>query len=169
MPEPRFKLVRIPSLKTVENFRRHLQSLNLNLPCDEKIETGANSPLARPLENVRINGKIIGNRIAVQPMEGWDGTIDGGITEEVLRRWTRFGQSGAKLICGGEAMAVRADGRANPRQLIISEEHKTGLIKLRESLVAAHRERYGKTDDLVIGFQLTHSGRYCRPKGALEP
>jgi 2,4-dienoyl-CoA reductase-like NADH-dependent reductase (Old Yellow Enzyme family) len=29
--------------------------------------------------------------------------------------------------------------------------------------VEAHRERYGNTDDLVIGFQLTHSGRFCRP------
>ncbi|HZV35355.1 MAG TPA: NADH:flavin oxidoreductase, partial [Verrucomicrobiae bacterium] len=144
--------------------------LNLNLPCDEKIETGANSPLARPLENVRINGKIIGNRIAVQPMEGWDGTIDGGITDEVLRRWTRFGQSGAKLICGGEAMAVRPDARANPRQLIICEKKKPDLIKLREALVAAHQERHGNTDDLVIGFQLTHSGRFCRPHSkTLEP
>lgn len=163
MSDKRFELVRIPSLKTVENFRRHLASLNLNLPCDEKLETGANAPLARPVANVVINGKSIGNRFAVHPMEGWDGTTDGGITPEVLRRWTRFGESGAKLICGGEAMAVRPDGRANPHQLIITEQHKDGLAKMRETLVAAHQERYGKTDDLVIGFQLTHSGRYCRP------
>ncbi|HWF19293.1 MAG TPA: NADH:flavin oxidoreductase, partial [Verrucomicrobiae bacterium] len=97
MSNARFELVRVPSLKTVENFRRHLASLNLTLPCDEKVETGGRSPLTRPVENVVINGKTIGNRIAVQPMEGWDGTTDGGITEEVLRRWTRFGQSGAKL------------------------------------------------------------------------
>ena len=29
--------------------------------------------------------------------------------------------------------------------------------------LSAHAERYGTTDDLVIGFQLTHSGRFCRP------
>ena len=134
------------------------------------METGNDSPLARPVENAVINGKTIGNRFAVQPMEGWDGTTEGGITGEVSRRWARFGQSGAKMICGGEAMAVRADGRANPNQLIISEENKAGLAKLRETLVAAHQERYGKTDDLVIGFQLTHSGRFCRPNGkTLEP
>jgi 2,4-dienoyl-CoA reductase-like NADH-dependent reductase (Old Yellow Enzyme family) len=34
---------------------------------------------------------------------------------------------------------------------------------LRNALVNAHKERYGRTDDLVIGFQLTHSGRFCRP------
>ena len=96
-------------------------------------------------------------------MEGWDGTTSGGITEDVLRRWQRFGESGAKLIFGGEAMAVRPDGRANPNQLIINEQNKADLAKLRETLVAAHQERCGTTDDLVIGFQLTHSGRFCKP------
>jgi NADPH2 dehydrogenase len=37
--------------------------------------------------------------------------------------------------------------------------------------VKAHQERYGETDDLVIGFQLTHSGRFCKPndKKRMEP
>ncbi|MDQ6631068.1 MAG: NADH:flavin oxidoreductase [Verrucomicrobiota bacterium] len=163
MSELPFKLVRIPSLKTVADFRNHVASLGLEIPCEEKIETGFDSPLAQPVEKSEISGKKIGNRIAIQPMEGWDGTTSGDISDEMLRRWQRFGESGAKLIYGGEAMAVRADGRTNPNQLIISEENKNGISKLRETLIAAHRERYGKTDDLVIGFQLTHSGRFCRP------
>src|SRR5204863_7504604 len=90
---------------------------------------------------------------------------------EVLRRWQRFGESGAKLIYGGEAMAVRPDGRANPNQLIINEQNKADLARLRETLLAAHKERFGNTDDLIIGFQLTHSGRFCKPndKSRLEP
>ncbi len=163
MSEQKFKLVRIPTLKTVADFRLHAASLGVAFPCDDEIQAAATSPLAKPVENVQINGKTIGNRFAIHPMEGWDGTRTGGLTEEVLRRWVRFGQSGAKLICGGEAMAVRPDGRANPNQLIITEENKADLIKLRETLVAAHLEAFGKTDDLVIGFQLTHSGRFCRP------
>lgn len=170
MPEP-LKLVRIPSLKTVADFRAHVASLGIELPCEETIVTGTNSPLAQPLEGLRINGKRIANRFAIQPMEGWDGTTEGGITDDVLRRWQRFGESGAKLIWGGEAMAVRPDGRANPNQLIINEPNKAGLAKLRESLLAAHKERFGNTEDLVIGFQLTHSGRFCKPydKSRLEP
>src|SRR5262249_12490992 len=41
----------------------------------------------------------------------------------------------------------------------------------REALVAAHQERFGRTDDLLVGLQLTHSGRFCRPnrKDRLEP
>ena len=170
MPEP-IKLVRIPSLKTVEDFRRHVAALGIELPCEDTILTGRASPLSQPVAGVTINGKRIGNRWAIQPMEGWDGTSTGGATEEVRRRWRRFGESGAKLICGGEAMAVRPDGRANPNQLIIIERNKKDLAELREILVRAHQERFGNADDLVVGFQLTHSGRFCKPndKQRLEP
>ena len=170
MPEP-FKLVRVPSLKTVDDFRKQLASLGVELPCEDAIVAGETSPLAQPVSQARINGKQIGNRWAIHPMEGWDATTTGGATPEVRRRWQRFGESGAKLIYGGEAMAVRPDGRANPNQLIIVEQNKRDLAEIREELVVAHQERFGKTDDLVIGFQLTHSGRFCKPndKQRLEP
>jgi NADPH2 dehydrogenase len=165
-----FKLTRIPALKSVEDFRRHCASLGVEIPCEDSIVT-ADSPLVRPIANTTVNGKTIGNRYAIQPMEGWDGTTTGGISDDMLRRWARFGESGAKVIYGGEAMAVRADGRANPNQLIINRENAPGIARLRDALLNAHRERYGTTDDLVIGFQLTHSGRFCRPtdKKRLEP
>ena len=171
-PDPApFKLVRVPSLKTVADFRNHVASLGVELPCEDSIATGSASPLAQPVGSVTINGKRIGNRWAIQPMEGWDGTTAGGATDEVRRRWQRFGESGAKMIYGGEAMAVRPDGRANPNQLIIEERNEKELAELREILVRAHQERYGNADDLVIGFQLTHSGRFCKPtdKKRMEP
>ncbi len=163
MHELPFKLVRVPSLKTVEDFRNHCVALGIELPCEDAIAVGANSPLTWPVEHAVINGKGIGNRIALHPMEGWDGTTSGGVTDEMRRRWQRFGESGAKLICGAEAMAVRPDGRANPNQLIIIEQNKAGLAELVGILKKAHAERYGTTDDLVIGFQFTHSGRFCKP------
>jgi len=170
MPEPG-KLVRIPSLKAVEDFRRHVASLGLELPCEDSIVVGSVSPLTRPVQTTTINGKRVGNRWAVQPMEGWDGTTTGGSTDDVRRRWQRFGESGAALIYGGEAMAVRPDGRANPNQLTIIEQNKKDLAELREILVRANKARFGSADDLVIGFQLTHSGRFCRPndKKRMEP
>jgi 2,4-dienoyl-CoA reductase-like NADH-dependent reductase (Old Yellow Enzyme family) len=127
--------------------------------------------MARPAEGLRVNGKTAGNRWAVQPMEGWDANPDGSPSPDVHRRWQRFGASGAKLIFGGEAMAVRPDGRANPNQLVITRENARALTELREDLVRAHKERFGNVDDLVIGFQLTHSGRFCRPtdKKRYEP
>jgi 2,4-dienoyl-CoA reductase-like NADH-dependent reductase (Old Yellow Enzyme family) len=169
-PAP-IKLTRIPSLKSVDDFRNHVASLGIDLPCDDAIVNGTSSPLTQSISGPTINGKHIGNRWAVQPMEGWDGTTTGGATEEVRRRWQRFGESGAKLIFGGEAMAVRPDGRANPNQLIVVEQNKRDLAEIREGLVKAHREHFGQTDDLVIGFQLTHSGRFCKPndKKRMEP
>src|SRR5207247_7455217 len=151
--------------------REHVASLGIELPCEDQIATGSASPLVQPVGQTAINGKKIGNRWAIQPMEGWDGTATGGVTGEVRRRWQRVGESGAKLIYGGEAMAVRPDGRANPNQLIISEQNKRDLAEIREILVKAHQERYGTTDDLLIGFQLTHSGRFCKPndKFRMEP
>ncbi len=170
MAEP-FKLTRIPRLKTPEAFRDHVAILGIDLPCDDTILSSGESPLTTSLDRVSLNGKIAGNRIAIHPMEGWDGTITGGVTEEMQRRWQRFGESGAKLILGGEAMAVRSDGRANPNQLIISDDNQAGIARLVETLQTAHLERYGTTDDLVVGIQLTHSGRFCRPneKNKFEP
>jgi NADPH2 dehydrogenase len=171
MSEESFKLTRIPTLKTVDDFRRRVASLHIELPCEDVILSGNESPLAQSLPGVTINGKAIANRWAIQPMEGWDGTASGGITDEVRRRWQRFGESGASLIYGGEAMAVRPDGRANPNQLIINDENKGDLAELRETLLKAHQNRFGSADHVIVGFQLTHSGRFCRPhdKKQLEP
>jgi 2,4-dienoyl-CoA reductase-like NADH-dependent reductase (Old Yellow Enzyme family) len=129
---------------------------------------GPDSPLRRPL----INGDIkIGNRIAVQPMEGWDASADGNPTESTIRRWQRFGRSGAKLIWGGEAVAVSHDGRANPNQLLAAKHTREGLNTLRTALLEEHRQTTGSDDGLLIGLQLTHSGRYSRPNAheRIEP
>jgi len=151
---------RLKTLKTPDAFRAHLGSLGVALPMDDEVEHGELAPLARPVEG---GGLRAGNRFCILPMEGWDGTADGRPTDLTRRRWQRFGESGAKLIWGGEAVAVRPDGRANPNQLVIAEETVGDLEALRLGLVAAHRERHGQTDDLVVGLQLTHSGRYARP------
>ena len=58
---------------------------------------------------------------------------------------------------------MRHDGRANPHQLVINEQTLGDVAALRDTLVNAHRERYGAADDLLIGVQLTHSGRYSKP------
>jgi 2,4-dienoyl-CoA reductase-like NADH-dependent reductase (Old Yellow Enzyme family) len=98
-------------------------------------------------------------------MEGWDGTADGEPGELTRRRWQHFGESGAKLIWGGEAVAVRHDGRANPNQLLLTDRTQAAIASLREDLVAAHREHHGANADrdLYVGLQLTHSGRFARP------
>lgn len=159
---------KIAQLKTVDDFRRRLDELNLDLPVDDAILSAEEgSPLAQPL---KIGSFTVGNRWCIHPMEGWDANPDGSPSELVLRRWEHFGISGAKLIWGGEAAAVQPDGRANPRQTMAIPETKSGLAALREALVSAHKRCFGTTDDLLIGLQLTHSGRFSRPHAKhLEP
>ena len=159
-------ILRIGSLKDVRGFQDHLQALDLQIPCDLQLLTGAQSPLRRPLERGPFT---IGNRIAVQPMEGWDATPDGAPSENTVRRWQRFGGSGGKLIWGGEAVAVCHEGRANPNQLLASPRTQPGLAHLRTVLVREHILTTGSDDGFVMGLQLTHSGRYCRPNEHTRP
>ncbi len=155
--------IRIPTLKTVDEFRSALVALGLDLPVDEApLSATQASPLAKPLQVGKLR---IGNRWCIHPMEGWDGTPGGQPSEHTLRRWRNFGLSGAKLLWGGEAFAVRPDGRANPRQLCYRPENVASLRDLYTAATTAHLEEFGpgSTDDLVIGLQLTHSGRFCKP------
>jgi NADPH2 dehydrogenase len=153
-------ILRLGAVKDVGRFQEHLQTIGVTIPCDRELLQGAESPLSWPL---RRDGVELGNRIAIQPMEGWDGLADGNPSEHTLRRWRRFGNSGAKLIWGSEAVAVSHEGRANPNQLVIAPHTYAGLAKLRDGLLEAHRETCGAGDAPLVGLQLTHSGRYCRP------
>jgi NADPH2 dehydrogenase len=152
-------ILRLGSVKTVAQFKEHLNARHISIPCDPELVSGAESPLRRPL----VRRITIGNRIAVQPMEGWDGTADGNPTENTMRRWRRFGASGAKLIWGGEAVAVSHEGRANPNQLLAASHTYAKLAQLRTVLVEEHRRTTGSDSGLLIGLQLTHSGRFSRP------
>lgn len=159
---------RIASLRTPEAFGTHLDQSGIPLRFDEALTAPSASPLSRALET---GGVRVGNRFCILPMEGWDGTAEGEPSELTLRRWRHFGVSGAKLIWGGEAVAVRQDGRANPNQLLMSAENMPALACLREALVAAHVERFGPRAeaDLYVGLQLTHSGRFARPSAKERP
>ncbi len=158
----------VGGLRTAADLAAHLRSLGLSLPFDEHVESGAGAPLAMPCA---LGNRTVGNRFAILPMEGWDGTTDGRPTNLTRRRWQRFGLSGAKLIWGGEAVAVRPDGRGNPNQMMILEDTAPDLADLRRLLVQTHEDGFGRSDDLLVGLQLTHSGRKSHPnvKLRLEP
>lgn len=153
-------------LRNVKRFRAYLTANQIELPCDEILLHGPESPLGQELHRDDVH---LGNRFAIHPMEGWDGTTDGRPTELTFRRWRRFGASGAKLIWGGEAVAVCHSGRANPNQLAINKYSLTDLRNLREALVAEQERATGSTAHLLVGLQLTHSGRYSQPNAHKRP
>ncbi|HLQ78584.1 MAG TPA: NADH:flavin oxidoreductase [Terriglobia bacterium] len=147
-------ILHLGSLRDVGAFASHLRKLGIAIPVDLNLLPPAQTPLGLTFKSNRFS---IGNRFAIQPMEGWDGTPDGRPSELTIRRWQNFGRSGAKLIWGGEAVAVCHDGRANPNQLLINGRTRDHLARLRETLIAA------AGSDVVVGLQLTHSGRFSRP------
>lgn len=162
------EIKKIPLLKSPSALRTRIDELQLELPVDDVIQKAPDSPLA---DSLSIGGFKVGNRYCVQPMEGWDATGDGKPTPDLIRRWKRFGESGAKFIWGFEAMAVRHDGRANPNQLVLSAENAPLIRAAAERALETHAKRFGTASDLLWGYQLTHSGRFSRPneKTRLEP
>jgi NADPH2 dehydrogenase len=159
---------RVSKLNTADKFSAHLSSLGVDLAFDTELQSGAESVLGSPLS---VGNRKIGNRFCILPMEGWDGTSEGKPTELTFRRWRNFGISGAKLIWGGEAVAVRQDGRANPNQLLINAANVGEIDRMRQALIESHEADFGDSSDLLVGLQLTHSGRFARPnkKSQLEP
>jgi 2,4-dienoyl-CoA reductase-like NADH-dependent reductase (Old Yellow Enzyme family) len=135
----------VKRLGSADALRGRLAEFDVELPfADPPVVDALAAPLA-------IAGREAPNRFAILPMEGWDGTDDGRPTDLVRRRWARFGTSGAGLVWGGEAFAVRADGRANPHQLCLGPSSGDDLAELRALLAT----------DQVTGLQLTHSGRWA--------
>lgn len=153
---------RLPaSFTDSDAFHERLQEIHPEFHCVDTLQ-GLESPLGKSLT---WQNRSIANRWAIHPMEGWDGTENGLPSEDTLRRWHRFGQSGAGLIWGGEAFAVTPEGRANPNQLHQGShpEAGEGLKQLMAALRSGQSEAGLQSEKSWVGLQLTHSGRWSRP------
>ena len=113
-----------------------------------------------------IKNKKVSNRILYQPMEGCDGNSDGTPGELTIRRYERFARGGAGIIWF-EATAVMEEGKANPRQLSINEKNTDSFKALVEKIKEISLKENGF--EPVIIMQATHSGRYSKPNGRIEP
>jgi NADPH2 dehydrogenase len=114
------------------------------------------TPLFQP---IAVGSRSAGNRWCIHPMEGCDGEPDGRPGELTFRRYVRFGAGGAKIIWG-EACAIVEEGRANPRQIVLNQATRDHFARLVADCRKAHRDANGDDEDLLVGLQLTHSGRY---------
>ncbi len=141
-----------------EAFLAQNEELQTGLPCSEDISVLGNA--------VKLGNKSAHNRLVCQAMEGCDGNADGTPGELTERRYKRLAEGGAGLIWF-EATACREDGRANPRQLWITENNLDAFKKIANDI----RENAIKANGYapLIIMQDTHSGRYSKPQGAPEP
>jgi NADPH2 dehydrogenase len=147
------------SYKTLDELRQATEGIGAACVRFESDPEIVKATLAR---KVTVAGQTVGNSIAIHPMEGCDGTLDGHPDELTFRRYDRFARGGAKLLWF-EATAVVPEGRANVRQLVINKDTAGDLTRLLEHARRAHREEFGGADDLFEPLQLTHSGRYSVP------
>lgn len=115
---------------------------------------------------LQIGNRTVQNRILFEPMEGCDGTPDGGFSALTRRRYMRLAEGGAGILWL-EAVAVCPEGRANPRQLWIHEGNVAEYKELADAVRMRAKELYGFAPLLVI--QLTHSGRQSRPVDIPRP
>ncbi len=144
--------------KTLQEARDAARAAGVCLPLAEDT-----SALRTPLA---IGAHTVPNRIAVQPMEGCDGTPDGAPGELTLRRYDRFARSGAGLIWF-EACACLEEGRANPRQAWLRRENVDDYRRLCDSIRETALKENGCAPLIIL--QATHSGRYSKPHGVPEP
>lgn len=140
--------------RSLADLAGDLKTCGLDLPLSTDL-----SVLSVP---VAIGRGTAPNRLAVQPMEGCDGTAGGSPDSLTIRRYQRFASGGAGLVWV-EATAVVANGRANPRQLWL---HEQNLPDFRALVSLIDQESSIKPYKVL---QLTHSGRYSRPSDKPEP
>ena len=109
---------------------------------------------------VRVGTTEAPNAFAVLPMEGCDSETDGGISAAVRRRYLRFASGGSGLLWW-EACSVVPEGRANPKQMMLTTENKDSISRLVEEILQCAEQENGIRPLNIL--QLTHSGRYARP------
>lgn len=143
---------------TLDEVNAELAALGEHLPLSEEL-----SVLGSPLS---VGNVTLANRLAIQPMEGCDGTADGAPDELTARRYRRFAASGAALIWA-EATAVAPEARANPRQLMLTRANLDAFKRLVDEVREISLRENGFSPFLVL--QATHSGRYAKPHGTPAP
>jgi 2,4-dienoyl-CoA reductase-like NADH-dependent reductase (Old Yellow Enzyme family) len=142
----------------LDELKEDIEKLGLDIPVASDL-----SILSGP---INIGDKVVPNRLAINPMEGCDGMLDGRPDELTRRRCRRFGEGGAGLVWY-EATAVVNEGRASPRQLYINDETKGDFaVSLDEIYKAASHAGHGRPYTVL---QLTHSGRYSRTVSGPAP
>ena len=143
---------------SAEEFRKQNEALDTGLPFSEDTAV-----LAAPLT---VGSRTVPNRLACQAMEGCDGTPGGSPDTLTRRRYDRFARGGAGLIWF-EATAVMEEGRANPRQLYITENNLDDFKRQVEAIKETALRENGYAP--IVIMQATHSGRYSKPQGTPAP
>ncbi|WP_409376119.1 NADH:flavin oxidoreductase [Candidatus Sordicultor fermentans] len=134
---------------TMDELIADIEKFNLDIPFSHDL-----APLR---EKIELNGKTIGNRLAIHPMEGCDSTPDGAPGELTTRRYMRYTKGKAGLIWF-EATAINEKGRANDQQLFLNER-TVGDFSLLINRMREEADEGGTPSPYQV-LQLSHAGRF---------
>jgi 2,4-dienoyl-CoA reductase-like NADH-dependent reductase (Old Yellow Enzyme family) len=148
------------SFKSGAELLKKADELGIGLPFQDSV-----APL---FEGVPIGWKKVPNRMAVQPMEGFDAEADGSPGELTIRRYKRYAEGGSGLIWF-EATSIVPQGRSNPHQLLLEPRTLDEFKRLVEQTRRSAYRIFGALHEIFLVLQLTHSGRYSKPAGKAEP
>lgn len=141
--------------KNLNDLEKKVAELGLEIPIYPRVEILQ--------QKVKIKNVFIPNRLAIQPMEGFDADLDGTPGKLTFRRYGRYAKGGAGLIWF-EATAINHDCRSNPHQLVISEENSKKLkelVSFTRDICNKSLKKLGFENECILIIQLNHSGRYC--------
>ena len=88
--------------KNLNDLEKKVAELGLDIPIYPRVEILQ--------QKVKIKNVFIPNRLAIQPMEGFDADLDGTPGKLTFRRYGRYAKGGAGLIWF-EATAINHDCR----------------------------------------------------------
>ena len=147
------------NLKSIADLESELKHLELHLPVDRNLSVLS--------DTVECRGWTLPNRFVVQPMEGFDADPSTSAPSDLtFRRYERFARGGAGLIWF-ESVVVEAEGKSNPRQLMLSRENLDVWKRLVEKTRKAAFDEFGHR--IVTVLQISHSGRWSKPLGEPRP
>jgi len=138
--------------KTLEAFRKDIDELQVHLPTSTDLGI-----LAQPIQ---VHGKTVKNRIAIQPLECFDASLEGTPSDLTFRRYRRLSAGGAGMIWF-ESVSTTPRSQTSRWQARINEKN----------LPVFQRLLYEIRDSASDGIppynivQITNSGRNSRLDG----
>ena len=160
------EIVQVKRLRTLDELRDRLVALGIDeqLGVDDAVDP--DGPLATPFTftDGSAGTRTVGNRFAVLPMEGWDGDRRRATHRPrappvaPVRRERRQARLGRR---GGRRAARRARQPAPARDRPHDRRRPRGAARASSSTRTSPPT--ASDDELVVGLQLTHSGRWSRP------
>lgn len=151
---PSYKQFEPFTYKNLNDLEKKVAELGLNIPIYSRTEILQ--------QRVKIKNKIVPNRIAIQPMEGFDADLEGNPGKLTHRRYERYSKSGAGLIWF-EATAIDHNCRSNPHQLVLSDNSSKKLkelVSFTRNNCNKSLKKLGFENECILIIQLNHSGRY---------